>query len=1192
MKLIALDIHGFKSFADRTTLKFDEGVSGIVGPNGCGKSNVIDAFRWVLGAQRTTQLRSDKMENVIFNGTAKRKRSNLASVSITFENTKNILPTEYSTVTVTRKLYRDGESEYKINDVNCRLKDIDNLFMDTGIGPDSYSIIELGMVDDILKDKNNARRVIFEEAAGIGKYKTRKKETLNRLNDTDQSLERVEDYLEVIGKNVRSLERQAKKAEKYFALKDRFRQRSILLAYHKGRSLEENTARVRQELDQLTQEDQKLETCLRVLETEILEREQRQLKQEEALSEYQKQVNAKRDELTTLENNRKFRDEKHQLFLQEIEELSTRQQELTDENTRLQKAQESLEAAIDEANELYDKADFELNQLTDQLEELSEAKRHIQRQAEEAAETLRSKEKRFRELEKQQGFSEMKIQSLEAQLAENTTDSEARSEKISAFDQDLDRQQKELAETEDKLHQLRNQRQKLQEELAENQQAREHTASELQQLQRKADALQNEYQLVKSLVEKLEGFPESIKFLARKKTWAKNPVLLSDLFTTGEPYRQALETLLEPYLNYFVVSEEAEALKGIRLLKDASKGRANFFFLRELRNQPPPPASTANLPVELEAIPFLELTDYDEHVEPLARMLLQDCYLLPKPLPEGFSAAQLQNITLVYQDGTTVLRPRQASGGSVGLFEGKRVGRAKNLENIAQQLKKLEAKINDKAETARQLEQQHQWLEQQMPEDAIEEARLETEALRQGIRITETKRQEYENYLKQLQNRGENLRQELERLKTDANQQTPDLEALARELDKLQTLYREKQLELEELSKDLGEVTQKHTETRIQHTNYQNRVGNLKTNFKENRERLQLNAEKIEQEKARKAEKQTALEALLAQDDTNDEEIAALYEAYREMEQELEKMEAALQETKHNIRLAREESRETRTKRDKLAQQLEALKNQEVENRMTLNAELQKLELQLSIKVEALSAKALQLEPEPEPIDAEELKNLQEEVNKVQRKLQNFGEVNTGAVEEYREVKAQYDQVAEERDDLLKAKADLLDIIQEIDETARNRFLETFDKVRENFQQVFKTLFTEQDSCDLLLLDPDNPLESKIEVTAKPKGKRPLTISQLSGGEKTLTATSLLFAVYLIKPAPFCIFDEVDAPLDDANIDKFNNIIREFSRQSQFILVTHNKRTMTKTNVMYGISMEEAGVSKVVPVSLRELNLN
>ncbi|MBU6205794.1 MAG: AAA family ATPase, partial [Bacteroidetes bacterium] len=585
MKLVSLEIKGFKSFADKTTIHFNENMTGVVGPNGCGKSNVVDAIRWVLGEQKTSVLRSEKMENVIFNGTRNRKPSALAEVFLTFENDKNLLPSEYNTVTISRHYYRSGESEYRLNNVNCRLKDITNLFLDTGISSDSYAIIELGMVNEILNDKDNSRRKLFEQAAGISKYKSRKKETLNKLEATQADLNRVEDLLFEIDNNLKSLESQARKTERYHKLKEEYKELSIQLALHHLKDYKVIFDNI--QTQQTEQQDKKI-----VLETELLQYEAKLQADKNDFLEKEKNLLQAQRQLNELVSYLKQKENDKNLVTENIRHLNEKVENWKRQNDQASITIQSLEQSIASFTERKTTEETTLIQLQTDLEQAKSKLELIRLQHTDARRTLESENQQMRSIENEIVDLEKKITVLKVQKDNliretdvNERDLQQRNEERSRLAEQLvDLEQKENSER-DAIHHLTQLADSSQQQITNLETKINDVREELNARHRSLDARQNEFNLTKSFIENMEGFPDSIKFLKNNSDWNKQAPLLSDVISAQSEYRVAIESFLEPYLNYYVVNDMQEAMQAVNLLSNAAKGRANFFVLNDFENE-------------------------------------------------------------------------------------------------------------------------------------------------------------------------------------------------------------------------------------------------------------------------------------------------------------------------------------------------------------------------------------------------------------------------------------------------------------------------------------------------------------------------------------------------------------------------------------------------------------------------------
>jgi chromosome segregation protein len=1176
MQLTKLEVKGFKSFGDKITINFNEGVTAIVGPNGCGKSNVVDSIRWVLGEQSTRMLRSEKMENIIFNGTKNRKAANLAEVSLTFDNTKNILPTEFSQVTITRKLYRAGESEYRLNDVQCRLKDITDLFLDTGIGADSYSIIELKMIDEIINNKEGSRRNLFEEASGISKYKLRKKQTFNKLKDTEADLERVEDLLSEIEKNLKTLENQAKKTERYYRLKEQYKSLSIMLASFKIISFSDSLNKIDdQEQKQhgeklgIVAQIDSLEADLQQQKLDSLTKEKNLSAQQKATNEYVSKIRAYESEKKIKNEQLKFQQDKEARLTEELERDRNQLNHVLYNIKRLaeEKAQEDenlevirvlvsdLKLAVDELRQQQGSARAELNELTS-------INNRLQNQ--------------IYKTEKDIDILQIQEQALEQESQRNIEDATNKEAELSHFNQVVAELQSRSDSMEKELETLVDFENKLQQQIKDTETESEIVKDTIIKESRKLDAKQNEYNLTKSMVDSLEGFPESIRFLKKTTGWAKSAPLFSDVLFCQEEYRVAIENYLEPLMNYYVVENYDEAISAINLLSNSSKGRAQFFVLSNYESSTATPAPIA------DAIPALSVIEVEKRYLGLCVHLLKNVYLVNDSTENDLNNTAIHgDLVLIGKSGKFNKSKFTMAGGSVGLFEGKRIGRAKNLENLAKEIKTIDHSLIDLRHKAEELQSKLTALKASGKSSEINQQQQDLNRLNTELVTVKTRQEQYQAFIENSRNRKEDITQKISSIKEDMLRLQPELAELKTQKDIQSDLLNEKQLAFNELNEYTSLQSNRYNQENIRFHQQQNKVSGLIKDMDYRETQKESLESRIAQNNAELEKVKQAISENLALSDHSDEDLLEMYSQKEELEKATQQAEQEHYAWRGKITETENDITALRRKKDHAEVIENELKDQKNNLKIELNALKERLSVEFNIDINELL--------DSEPPENENEVDLREKTDKLKRQLDDFGPINPLAVEAYNEMNQRFEFIQSQKKDLLEAKASLLTTIQEIDDTAREKFMAAFTNVRENFIKVFRSLFNEQDSCDLILTDPENPLESDIDIIARPKGKRPLSINQLSGGEKTLTATAILFSLYLLKPAPFCIFDEVDAPLDDTNIDKFNNIIREFSGQSQFIIVSHNKRTIASTDVIYGVTMVEQGISRVVAVDLREL---
>lgn len=1177
MQLAKLEIKGFKSFADKVVINFDEGITGVVGPNGSGKSNIVDAIRWVLGEQKTSALRSEKMENVIFNGTSGRSALQMAEVSLTINNTKNILPTEYSQITITRRLYRSGESEYLLNGVICRLKDITNLFLDTGVASNTYAIIELGMVDDLLNDKDNSRRMLFEEAAGISKFKKRKKETLRKLEDTDADLERVEDLLYEIEKNMKSLEKQAKQTENYYKIKDEYKQKSITLARVVVNKQNEKFTTLNQQIQQENDRKISLATSVAEMEATIESSKTELIGKEKTLSTRQKAINEFVAKIRQYESDKQIKNERLKYLNDRATILRDQIEQDKKSNERARFSIQSLENERDAARQTLVEIEQRLNELRSEYEEQRKLTGTQQGQVDLHRQAFRQKQEEGFQTNKSVEIREIQVASFRQELDRTATDTNQQSASLVEFEKKLVVLQQEIERKNTALEQLKKDENDNLDRIGSMEKTIEMIRDEMTATSRKLDSKQNEFNLTKSLVENLEGFPEAIKFL--KKKIARHAPLLSDVLTCPEDYRVAIENYLESYLNYYIVEHEAEAFEAINILSDASKGKANFFILDAFEKFEP--TSTR---IYDNAYPATQVIEFDPKYRKLMAFILDRVYIYEgdiKGIPTD------DDNTFITKSGKLTKKRFSISGGSVGLFEGKKIGRAKNLEKLDKEIKELTGKLGEIRDNLVQRQSDLEKLRHTTIRQEIDELQHAIRQVNEEFVSVRTKREQFSELLSNADLRREDILEKVDSLLKELGELKPKAQLLHHELAEQENQIAELTALLAQENELLSQKSAALNEQNIHFHQQENRVTSIEQEIRFKQEAMDQSAQRIELNQEELKNNEEEARGIIETTQSHDTELISMYSQKETMEKELNEAEKLYYQSRGDIDQLEKELREVQHTRQNIDNLLMELQNQLNENKLQLNSVKERLSVEFNIELEKLGEPSS--ENEVRQIKEADEEKLRIEVTRTRERLDTMGPINPMAMEAYTEIKERNDFIIAQRDDLFKAKESLLNTITEIEGVASQTFMDAFNQVRGHFKRVFRSLFNEEDDCDIKLIEPNNPLESEIDIIAKPKGKRPITINQLSGGEKTLTATALLFSMYLLKPAPFCIFDEVDAPLDDANIDKFNNIIRNFSKESQFVIVTHNKRTMTATDVIYGITMVEKGVSKVVPVDLREL---
>ena len=1172
MFLHRLDLQGFKSFVDKTEVLFSGGITGIIGPNGCGKTNVSDAIRWVMGEQSARQLRGDTMEDVIFNGSPGRKPLGMAEVHLTFKNDRGILPTEFSEVTVSRRVFRSGTSEYFINKSPCRLKDIRDLFFDTGMGSHAYSVIERQMVDHILSDNTGHRRFLFEEAAGITKYKARKKEALSKLDATEGDLTRLHDIVFEIERELRSLARQVGKARRYQRLRDEVQALDLAL------------------------------TAGRVAELKRRQAEAAEQWQEEAVR--REGVTAELDSLEATLNDRK-------LALLELErELSTAQGGLRDREEARTNAEHQVVLLQERAAGLTRRGD-----------EAAEEAAQVEARRAEALEREREAEVKLQETRQARGAAEQEsaraesaLASFEAELRRNraaaherrqvsldlfSAESERRGacEAIRARLQSLAERGEALGARLDELTRRAETQARGLEEAKERKVslAREHEAAgraceeveerlagllggmrqaeeALSRLRQEEAATDSRLQTLLELKRNYEGVSEGAKALLADETRVPGLLgMVADVLEVPARYLDALEASLGE-ASAFVLAENRDATQaGVERLRTLDSGRATLVDLSAI--------APGALPALSEEAGVLgrasELVRCEERFRPLVDRLLGSVIVVE----DGTAAANLAGrseagLRFVSLEGEVWERGRVRAGSTRSLG---------GLLHREMEIRELSGRL---AELRLEIEGQRGEVETLSVSRAAEEAsRLEAQAERESRRqAVEALAREMEGAEREIQwAHSEAEAQGREKGTIEAERQTLERSLLAAETELAEFQGRLESArvsaadsdgvlrELEARRDESATAAQTARETLLalsgEQGEWESRWARAEQTGRELASSLEARREEEAQARARVAEIAAEMQGLAAG-------LSGLLESEGSQRDRVVELQRRFLALKEEVQTDETKARDKRHEQTELGEFLHQIELQKLEARADLDRTYERLRTEYKMDPEGWTPEA-----SAEGFDPAEAEGRLEESR---RRLGTMGTVNLLALEEYQKRKERYQFLVQQREDLLSAKGQLLEAIEKINTTASQLFVETFAKVQEHFRDVFRTLF-EGGDAELRAVGED-PLECDIEIAAKPRGKHLQSISLMSGGERALTAIALLFAIYLVKPSPFCLLDEVDAPLDDANVERFLRMVRRFSDKTQFVVITHNKQTMEAANCLYGVTMQELGISKLVSV--------
>ena len=1191
MYLKRLEILGFKSFQQKTLVNFNHGLTAIVGPNGCGKTNIVDAIRWSLGEQKSSTLRSDKMENVIFNGTSSKKPMGMAEVSLTIENDKGILPTEFSEVTITRRIFRSGESEYLLNKNLCRLKDITNLFMDTGMGSNAYSVIELKMVETILSNRAEERRVMFEEAAGVNKYKLRRRLTLKKLDDIKGDLTRVNDIVSEVEKKVASLERQAKRADKHNRLSSTLRELEIDLverefALYNLQKTEYKTHRMEASNNKIQCDSElaKLEAQINEIKAELYEVETQLNAKRQDISKNTDSIHSVQQKLSVSNERKKSLDQNISKYLSEIEELKNEilniEDTIEENNEKLEKINSSINGKELERNNL--------SVVVRDLKGVLETKRiNLKKNAEESFNKFKEitkKEHEFSNVEKTLERTNASINSLNNKI-QNLTGTAA---KTVGFLEEL---QLDKADVELKLAEA-------EQFYSEKQREKENLEKDLNNL--KADELKENSNIttikekigfLQNLIDNLEGFSKGTKALLENPAWSSGEKnLLANIGDAPDEYRFAIEAALKNNLNNILVETLDEVKKGIDYLQTSSSGKASFMIFRDESKAKTTLLKRLNFFFEKRAKKQVESADgfiswtnnlinTEEKWKPFFDKILSKIAVFEN-LEKAFlvynSAKQFSFCTL---NGDFIDNSGVIEGGAPPKLDDTLLGRKQILNSLKRDIPERQAKLANLSKEISELEEKI--------------SQIDLKVLSEKGRILVNDLANVEKQISQFEYEKKKTLDEIEKIRAEVQDLINTSNRLDTEREQLSTYLIEKNEEKKkyELDKDKYEEEFKSSEIEYnQNVGLYNKANleyeRLLGDKKNSENKISFGLESLENTKKAIAKRENDIrnykEELLILEDIvfeNQETYDELTEIRAKLESEKEEIDTKHKEIRKQIGNLESEQKRYRDLKERISNDIHSyeikikeldLKVENIKNNMNEN-----YSLTLELK-------------EYDDLDSFDFTKRADEVHQLKSQIKTLGPINLLAYSEFEEEKARMEFLQKQRNDLIESEKDLVKTIEDINNTAQQLFSETFEQIRSNFIRIFRNLFNPGDEADLKLEENADPLEGKIEIIAKPKGKRPTSIELLSGGEKTLTAIALLFAIYLVKPSPFCILDEIDAPLDDANVDRFTRILKEFSTNTQFIVVTHNKRTMEACETLYGVTMQEEGISKLVSVRFNE----
>ena len=1182
MYLKRLELQGFKSFADKTVLEFKPGITAVIGPNGSGKSNISDSIRWVLGEQSMKSLRGAKAEDVIFAGTQNRKSLGFAEASLVFDNSDGALPIEYTEVTVTRKIYRSGETGYYINKVPCRLKDVLELFMDTGIGKDGYSIIGQGKIDEILSNKSEDRRHIFEEAAGIVKYRTRKQESEKKLEHTKLNLLRINDILAEIEGNLEPLQMQADKAKKYLNLREELKNIEIGLFVYNIEKYKQDLEKVVQDIEimqsQCNDEEGRLER-VKILKEELKSSIDEITETIENMSnigfESQKQIEQLNSDINVAKTRIANNNENNDRYLKEIEEQNAKIKELKDEI-------EQKEAKKDNLKQNKEKFEKELNEKQAELDKLTEKLSSKELEIEGYKHTVEENTDKKYELQSEINAQNINYQNFEKRQAQIK-------QEMQSTISELDGTRLNKEDIAKQFNEIENKKNKAQNSLNEVAKQREEANQKIKSFESNINILSSEMRIKESRLKFLietekekEGYIKSVKSLLKdceniKELGKGMNGVLANIIEVPDDLQTAIEMCLGASLQNIVTETETDAKRLVEHLRKNNLGRASFLPISSVRGK------------KLDKIKGNEsgvigiasdLIKYNKKYEQIILNLLGRTVIVDN-MDTAIKVAKQNGYTfrIVTTEGDLINPSGAITGGSVAKKTVNILGRGKEIEKLEKEIKNLKQKIE-------KLENDKQNYEESIEGILELSANLEKEL--QEIDITyATEKQKVISINENI----EKLEKRLNRLKEEqANLEKQKEEAVSTKGD-LQVEINKIVEQNEELSKIITEFAElnKDDQKYIDDLNFD--ITNLKisvSSFDESEASIQEIQERINQE----------LENAHTSIENKNTQIEQIKKDNEELEKSIQDTLQKIEEVKESVNSSSSKIEELKKER---AQKSEKLSKQEEE--MTakfkviedLKGQLVKLDVKKT-KIEEDSNGIINKmweEYELTPNNAEQYQKpenvalTQRRVNSLRTEIRELGSVNVDSIEEYKNLKDRYDFMSEQRLDLENTMSKLRKVISDMTQIMKEQFKEKFKVINKNFGEVFAELFG-GGKAELTLEDEENILECGIDITVQPPGKKLQNMMLLSGGEKAFTAIALLFAILKINPAPFCVLDEIEAALDDVNVFRYADYLKKFTDHTQFLVITHRKGTMEVADTVYGVTMEESGISKLLSMKLKQ----
>ena len=1186
MLLKSLELDGFKSFVDGTHIDFTSGFTAIVGPNGCGKSNVSDAIRWVIGEQSSKSLRGTKSEDLIFNGSSTRKPVNRAEISLTLSRVpKGIrianVPNVADEVKVTRCYHRSGESEFYINQVPCRLKDITDFLLDVGISPKVLSVIEQGHIQDIIVSKPENRRILIEEAAGILKFKHRKNEALRKLDASTQNLERITDIVKELGRQAESLKRQAAKAERYKKYQGEIKELSLKLFAKKIRQYTVDLKLIEEEFSTQAENKTAKNTRASFLDNQIT---QLNLEIEEAIG----LLNEKREDVYQLankisKNEHTIELKKSQIDQAEADVRSAKnnvihlQKEITDQSNQAKNQRVQLETLSGEINTEEHKLTEESRILDEKKGQLNAIENEVNRGGLQSLELLHNISKKKSDLAALESRVDS-LQHLDKKLNMDYQETSSLREELLVF---LSQSHAIVQEKSVELTEQKNSRQLLHQKTEQKRQQLISGTNHLNALKEEYLTQSSLLTSLKELRNKFEGFEDGVKSLMNynENGGRLNGLrkVLADVLKTPVEYEAAITAALGEKLQSVIVNSYDDSVEAITYLKENSSGRGSFIPMDIKPNEGPPVYLNGNPGIIGKALNFIEC---EEEYQQVVEMLLRNVVLVTdlSTAVQVFNNPEF-NGTVVTRNGEMIDSQGMVFGGSVD---------GENASNLLSQNRKMEElaaktnQLNENYKSALKISEESK--------NALENVELELDEANQKIHKSELSLNNSRNEEEQHSKEIERLEHKLSSIKQDQSDGQKELSELNLCKESFILEIENSNLEKFQQEEALSLLRQKLDSCRVSLEEKSNEIGTIKV--------------QIASLRGRKDNTLTEINRLDLQQDNHRHQIRKRENDTEESQQKIDETQQTIgiieKDILHDVREKDQLEEEAITDEETLREKEESVKEMEKESKdlsrqiQELTETISKVELkqsEIKIQLTHIEERTFEdfnvtlIELLNRPAEEFDVQEVEQATRELKEKIRRMGEVNLAALSDFHTTNERYQFLKTQQEDLSDSIHLLHKTIERINRTTKQRFLDTFERVNENFKKIFAHLFR-GGKAELSLTDESNPLESGIEISANPLGKRMQNLTLLSGGEKAMTAIALMFSVFKVRPSPFCLLDEVDAPLDEANVVRFQEMLKQMSENTQFILITHNQKTMSFADVLYGITMEERGVSKAVSVNL------